>query len=296
MKTKAFIYIIVAGLLWGTSGIFVYFLSPYGFTSIQMTAMRALVSFLGMAIYALLLNRDAFKIKPIQLLFFAPVGLTICSTAFLYYTAMTMTSVSTAVILMYMAPVYVMIFSVAFLGESFSPLKLISVCAMLLGCILVSGIVGGIKFDLVGILFGFASGISYAIYNIITKIALRKKCNAVSMSVYGFMFMAIIAMCIADPRDIFNKAAANPLPTVPLLIGIGIATCVIPYFLYTLAMRTLPAGTASALGIVEPMAATVYSILFLNEKLTWVSALGIILVLAAVFMLGKSEDSANKEN
>ena len=39
MKTKAFIFIIVAGILWGTSGIFVNYLAPYGFTSMQMTSM-----------------------------------------------------------------------------------------------------------------------------------------------------------------------------------------------------------------------------------------------------------------
>ncbi len=295
MKTKAFIYIIIAGLLWGTSGIFVHFLKPYGFSSMQMTAMRALVSFLGMAIYALLINRELFKIKPWQLLFFVPVGLTIFSTAYLYYTAMTLTSVSTAVILMYMAPAYVMAFSVFFLGEKFSSLKLVSVCAMMIGCCLVSGIIGGIEFNIIGILLGFLSGVSYAVYNIITKIALRKKCNAASMSVYGFLFMAIAAMALANPVDIAQRAAENPLPTIPLLIGIGLATCVTPYFLYTLAMRNLPAGTASALGIVEPMAATVYSILFLGEDLNILPAIGILLILCAVFLLGKAEDSNTEE-
>ena len=58
---------------------------------------------------------------------------------------------------------------------------------------------------------------------------------------------------------------------------------------YTKAMRTLPAGTASALGIVEPMAATVFSIAFLDERLSVISVAGIILILLAVFLLGKAE-------
>ena len=295
MKTKAFIYIIIAGILWGTSGIFVHFLTPYGFSSVQMTAVRGAVSFIGMAIYALISDKKLFKIKPTDLLFFAPIGATLFFTAFLYYTAMTMTSVSTAVVLMYMAPVYVMIFSVLFLGESFSKMKLFSVCAMLIGCALVSGIIGGIEFDVLGIIFGFLSGVSYATYNILTKVALRGKRNAVSMTVYSFLFMAIIAICVANPADIVDKAVANPWPAIPLLIGIGIATFVIPYFLYTLAMRDLPAGTASALGIVEPMAATIFSVLFLEEKLGWLPAIGIVLILVAVFMLGKAEDHSKKE-
>ena len=81
----------------------------------------------------------------------------------------------------------------------------------------------------------------------------------------------------------------NPFPVIPLIIGMGIATFVTPYFIYTLAMRDLPAGTASALGIVEPMAATVFSVIFLDEKLSLLPEIGIALILAAVFMLGKAE-------
>ena len=61
-------------------------------------------------------------------------------------------------------------------------------------------------------------------------------------------------------------------------------------------MRDLPAGTASALGIVEPMAATIFSVIFLDESLGWISVIGILLILCAVFALGKSEDSTEKEN
>ena len=228
MKTKAFIYIIVAGILWGTSGIFVHYLTPYGFSSLQMTAVRGLISFIGMVIYAALSDPQLFKIKPCDLLFFLPIGATLFFTAFLYYTSMTMTSVSTAVVLMYMAPVYVMIFSIIFLGEKFSQVKLISLVAMLVGCSLVSGIIGGIAFNALGILFGFLAGISYATYNVITKIALRGRRSAVSMTVYSFLFMAIIAMSIANPKNIVEKAAANPWPAIPLLVGLGITTFVIP--------------------------------------------------------------------
>jgi len=291
MKTKAFIYIIVAGILWGTSGLFVHFLTPYGFSSIQMTAVRGLVSFIGISIYALLTDRALFKFKLKDLIFFVPIGTTLFATAVLYYTSMTMTSVSTAVVLMYMAPVYVMIFSVLLLGEKFSVLKVSSLAAMLIGCCLVSGIIGGITFNFLGILFGILSGVSYATYNIVTKIGLKNGISAVTTTVYSFMVMAVIAISASKPHKIVMKAVENPWPAIPLLIGLGVFTFVIPYFLYTLAMRDLPAGTAAALGIVEPMAATVFSVIFLKEKLGWLPAIGIVLILIAVFALGKAEDS-----
>ena len=46
MKKRAFTFVILASILWGTSGLFVYALSPLGFTSAQMTFARGSVSFL----------------------------------------------------------------------------------------------------------------------------------------------------------------------------------------------------------------------------------------------------------
>lgn len=296
MKTKAFIYIVVAGILWGTSGLFVNALSPYGFSTFQMTAMRGLVSCIGMALYAFLTDRSLFRCKAFDFIFFIPIGATLFATAALYYASMTMTSVSTAVVLMYMAPVYVMIFSVLFLGEGFSVLKISSVAAMLIGCCFVSGIIGGIAFNAIGILLGILAGFSYATYNVVTKIALKRGINAVTATVYSFIVMAIIALSVSKPHQIVTKAAENPIATLPLLIGLGVVTFVIPYFLYTLAMRDLPAGTAAALGIVEPMAATVFSIIFLGEKLKMLPAIGIALILGAVFALGKAEGGDRKNN
>lgn len=289
MKKSSFIYIIIAGILWGTSGIFVHYLTPHGFTSFQMTAVRALVSFTCMAVYALITDREAFRVNIKQLLLFAAIGASLFLTASLYYTSISMTSSSTAVVLMYTAPIYVVIFSALFLGERFSRLKLLSVGCMLIGCCLVSGIVGGLKFDAIGILAGALSGITYAVYNILTKIATQHKCKTVSLTLYCFLFVALIALFVSEPMKIIDNAVASPT-TIPLLLLIGIVTFVAPYFLYTLAMRDVPAGTATALGAVEPMAATVFGVLLFKDPFNVFSAIGIVLVVLAVFLIGKAEN------
>ena len=295
MKTKAFIYIIVASILWGTSGIFVHYLAPYGFTSLQMTAARGTVSAVCMLTFALIRDRSLFKIKLRDMIYYVVIGASLFLTASLYYTSMQMTSVSTAVVLMYMMPAYVMIFSVLFLGEKFSPLKIISVVGMLVGCCLVSGVIGGIKFDVLGIIIGFISGLTYAANNISTKLAMKRGCHPVSTTMYSFSVMAIIALCAAQPRQMVMTAAKQPAATIPLLIGIGVVTFVLPYLLFTLAMRELPAGTASALSIIEPMAATIFSVVLFDERLSVATVIGIVLILGAVFLLGKAENKKSSD-
>lgn len=287
------ILIVISGVLWGTSGIFVHYIAPLGFSSLQMSAVRSTVSLICIAVFALIKDRSLFKIKPKNLILFAGIGVSIYATSSCYFMSMQMTSVSTAVILMYTAPIFVTVFSAIFFKEKFTTVKLISLFGMLVGCMLVAGIIGNIKFDLVGILVGLASGISYAIYNILTKIAMIKNNNPVTTSIYSYAFMTVTALIITNPVDIVVTANAQPLYSYPLLIGLGVFTFILPYFLYTLAMKNLPAGTASALGITEPMFATIFSVTILGETLSIPSTIGIVLILVSTVLLGISENKLN---
>lgn len=290
MKTRSFIYVVIAGMLWGTSGIFVKLLAPYGLTSLQMTATRAIIALISLFVYILIFDRKLFSFKIKELLLYAAAGVSLFFTASCYYSSMQMTSIATAVVLMYMSPIFVMIISVLFLGEKFTRLKLISVGLMVVGCALVSGIVGGFKFNIIGILLGFASCAAYTAYNVLTKIEMRCGCKAVSATFYTFLFMSIAALISSKPIGIVNAAVSSPWPVIPLLILLGICTSVMPYFLYTLSLRLLPVGVASALSIVEPMSATLFGLVLFDEKIGWVSGIGIALIMIAVVLLSRSPE------
>lgn len=290
MKNRAFAMIIVAGILWGTSGIFVYYLAPFGFSSLHMTFLRALVSAVSLAGYICVHDKCLFKVTPKELLLFACGGLSFFGTAGCYYMSMQVTSVSTAVVLMYTAPVLVMIFSVLFWGERLTPLKAAAIFAMLLGCFLVSGVIGGMRFDLWGIFLGIMSGLSYSVYNIVTKMQMRNGSNPISATFYCFASAALIGLFVSGVQEIPGIIGTRPVLLLFLIAGLGICTCVLPYFLYTLAMKVLPAGTATALGIIEPMAATVFSVVLFKDQMGIFSLIGIILILGATFMLNKDKE------
>lgn len=289
MKKTGLFYIVLASVLWGTSGIFVHYLAPYGVTSPQMTFIRGLVAFLCMGIYVLIKDRSIVKTNIRELILFFGSGISFFMTATCYYHSMQLTSVSTAVVLMYTAPVFVLIYSVAFLGEKMNILKFVSVLGMLIGCGLVSGIIGGLKFDAVGIAIGFLSGISYAGYNIITKIQMQKGINPVKANFYCFMFSIVAGLIISKPWGIIDCISINPAVVSLLCAGVGIVACIMPYFLYTLALREIPAGTATSLGILEPMSATIFSVLLLGEVLSVYSVVGIVLILGSVFLLSRQD-------
>ena len=178
-----------------------------------------------------------------------------------------------------------MIYSVAFLGEKLSPMKLVSIAGMIVGCGLVSGIIGGLKFDHLGIAIGFLSGISYAAFNIITKIEMQKGINPVKANFYCFFFSIFAGLAVAKPWGIIDCIEINPPAVIPLAIGVGVVACILPYLFYTMALREIPAGTASSLGILEPMAATIFSVIIFKEELSIYSIIGIVLILIFVPLL-----------
>ena len=294
MKTKSFIYIITAGILWGTSGLFVNALEGYGYSSLQMTAMRGLVSFICMLGYVLIKDRGLLKIKPLDLLFFLGNGVALFLTAFLYYTNIQLTSVATAVVIMYTMPIIVMIYSVIFFKEKITALKIIATITMLVGCGLVSGIVGGFKMNPLGLFIGILSGFTYSAYSILTKIEFKRGADPITTSLYSFGFMSVVALSVCEPLKIVERTTS--VKAFILLIGLGVVTFVIPYFLYTLSLKYLPAGTASSLSIIEPMAAAVFAVIFLEQVPDLLTSSGIALIIFAVFLLGIAESLLEKKS
>ena len=275
--------------MWGTSGLFSHTFGLYGYTALQKTAVRGSVAFLCMLAFVLIRHRHALRVKPADLALYAGIGLSLFGAAAAYYAAMEFCSVATAVVLMYTSPIYVLIFSVLFFGERLTPLKLVGVGGMLLGCCFVSGVFEGFSGSPVGILLGLLAGVSYGGYSILAKIALRRSCTPISTTLYGFAGMALFAICTCQPSGIFPNMMKNPALLIPLSVGLGVVTYVVPYFLYTLALRDLPAGTAAALGIVEPMSATLFGIFLLKETTTWLGVIGIVLILGCVLLLSRPE-------
>lgn len=288
MQKSSLLCVIAAGIGWGTSGLFVHWLAPYGFTALQLTAIRGLVSFLCMLVYVLIRNVRLLKAKPLDLLTFFGSGAALFGTSAFYFMSMQASSIATGVVLMYTAPVYVMLFSVLFFGETLSRLKLFAVGCMLIGCGLVAGVAGGMEINAKGVFYGVLSGLSYAAYNIFTKLEMRRRCSPVSATLYNFLTVAIIGLCVCDPTSLGVNMGGDLTATLPLLVAMGLATCFVPYILYTIALKALPAGTASALAIVEPMSATLFGLL-IGEKLTVFSGMGIVLILLAVFLLSRAE-------
>ena len=290
MNRKAILLAALSSLLFATSCIFVHFLTPFGFTPMEMTAMRGVVSAVLIIVYLFFYNKKLFRVKLSELLLFACSGLTMFTAAYFYFESIARSGVATAVVLMYTSPIYVLAFSVLFLKEKLTAKKVICVAVMLFGVVLVSGILNGGQFNFLGVLLGLLAGFSFGMYNIVTKFAMRRGSHPTSAMAYSFIFMGLISLLFVDVNNMAVLTAQNPAVILVLMVAIGLFTCFLSYLIYAYALKELPAGVAAALGLIEPVAAIIYGVALFGDELTWILIAGIVLILGAVFVMSRVEE------
>ncbi len=290
--------IILAGIFWGSMGIFVRRLSSYGFTPIQITSVRLTLAAVGFCLIQLLLDPAGFRISLRDLpLFF---GLGVGSVLFFsscYFTAINMMSLSTAAILLYTSPIWIMLMSVLFFHEKLTGRKLLALVLAFGGCVLVSGISGG-GLTLPGLLVGLGSGIGYGLYSILGTVAPRRY-SAYTFPTGPFLFAAFGSWFIRLPAQIIAKPSSAPSPLGLFLFCCltTLVTAVVPFLTYTLGLRTVEASRAGILATIEPMVATLIGVFVFSEPLTILSGLGVLLILAAVILLNlKQQERTLYEN
>ena len=286
--------ILLAGCFWGSMGIFVRRLADYGFSSIQIVAIRVTLAALIFCMLLLIKDPSGFRISVKDIPLFLGLGFgsilffTVC-----YFTAITMMPLSTAAILLYTSPIWIMLMSVLFFREKLTGRKLLALALAFAGCVLVSG-VSGEGMTLPGLLVGLGSGIGYGLYSILGTVALRRY-SPYTVTTYTFAFAALGAWLICRPAEMLAKFAAAPnLPGLVFFCFLtALVTAVIPFLAYTLGLQTVEASRAGILATVEPLVATLIGVAVFSEPLTLLSGLGILLILAAVVLLNGKTESEN---
>ena len=283
MKKFAPILILVAGILWGSMGLFVRTLNAQGLASMDIVGLRAVVTAVSMLLFLLIFDRKLFVIRLKDLWCFLGTG--ICSIVFFnycYFKAITMTSLSVAAILLYTAPAIVMVLSYFLFKEKLTKRKLLALAMTFAGCVLVTGILtekGSVSFG--GILVGLGAGLGYALYSIFSRYALEKGYSSLTITFYTFLIAAVASCFLTDMGNVI-RVAADGTGNLLFCLAFGVLCTVAPYLAYTLGLQYVENGKASIIASIEPVTATLLGTVLFHEKLTVSGVCGVVLVLAAL--------------
>lgn len=303
MKNKEWqgiLLVVVAGILWGTTGTFVRGFTKLGLSSLQISVFKVVVAALILFLYTLIFKRDMLKIKLRDIWVFIAAGIiSLDFFTFCYFTTIQNTSLSVAAVLLYTAPAFVMLMSAVLFKEKVNAQKIVACFMAFVGCVLTAGVIGS-GFSVPGkyLLTGVLSGIGYALYSIFGEIALRKGYKPLTVTTYTFLFAAIGFLFIIKPKEIM--AAADKAPSYfwffGLLIVMSIVVSLMPYVCYTNGLTKVNPSKASIIASVEPITATLIGTFVFKEYPDIYGVFGIVCVVAAIVLLNirfskiKSED------
>lgn len=290
--------ILLAGILWGTMGIFVRHLSLYGFSSLQIACLRIMAAGILFFLYLLAADKSRLKIQRKDLPLFLGMGwgsilfFTIC-----YFTTIQTTSLAIAAILLYTSPIFVVLLSAVFLKEKITGKKILALCIAFLGCVFVAGI--GETSDIAGIGFfiGLCSGLGYGLYSIFGSVLL-KKYHPYTVSAYAFIFAGIGALFLCNIKDAAEKTinSEKPLFVLGFILLTAAVTAVAPFLLYTVGLLKVEASKAAIMAMIEPLVAAVTGIVVFHEKLTKQSIIGIVCIFGAILILNMRNGYTERED
>lgn len=288
IQKAAPVFVTGAAILWGILVIFIKNLSSAGLESMEIVTLRVYGAAFVLVIGLLLHNKNLLRIKLKDAWCFVGTGVvSIVFFSYCYFKNVTVSSVAVSSILMYTSPIWVTLFARVVFGEKIGRKKLAALVMAFLGCVLVSGITGGVgRVSMEGLLLGIGSGIGYGLYSIFGRIALEKGYHPMTVSTYTFLFACVGVLPFIKPIEIWNKMNVESGLWGWALCMVIFSTCM-SFTLYTIGLKYMEAGRAAVLATLEPIVTTLVGVVVYKEMLSLVMVCGIAMVLGASILISK---------
>lgn len=286
LKKIVTIFPILAGILWGATGIFIRKSTELSMNNITIVSSKVVTASVIMFVSIFLYNKSLIKIHLKDIFIFISAALIgMLGVNIFFNESVSFLSLSLAAVLLSLSPIFVLLLSYFLYKEKITLKKLISIILAFLGCILVSNILKSeVKISLWGIISGLLAAFSYALYSIISKKAMLKGYHSLTITLYAFIFIAIITAPLADWNLIVDLIKKDNNIFIFIILH-SLLVLILPYVFYTVSLNYMDTGKASILASCEPIAASVFGIIFFNEIPNIFSVVGIILTITALTLL-----------
>ena len=280
----AYASILAAAALWGIIGVWNRNLMAAGLSPTGIVVVRNFGGMLLLLAVFAVKDRGVFRVRREHLKYFFGTGIiSVVLFTSCYFSCQKICSLAVASILLYTAPSFVMILSAILWKEPVTKKKLLALALTLVGCACVCGVFdGGLTVTFTGILLGLGAGFFYALYSVFGRYALAHY-SSMTVTVWTFIFAgpaSLVMLRPAEMRAVFTAPSAWLLAA-----GLVVFSTVAPYILYTRGLARVESGKASIMASLEPVVAALAGVLIFGEPMGLLTLLGILCVLAGVYIL-----------
>ena len=293
---KGALLIILAGTCWGVISIFINYLSAAGLGEMQISFLRQFFAVLVFALIILIRDRSKFRIPVKDLGLLMIVGfINGVLFNFLYFYTIINSRASIAVVLLYTSPVFVIILARIFFKEKITGLKFIALVLTVIGCVFVTGVLGeGYMPPPAAILTGVLTGLAYALNNILTSAAVKRN-DPITVTFYTLFFSFMFLIPFSGWNSLTSLCRSNPMILVVAFV-MCLVTAVFAQYFFSLGLGLIESGKAAIYGATEPIVGSLVGILIFHEESNLMKIAGIIMVVAAILLIGKSDAEQEGDN
>ncbi|GAA3965432.1 DMT family transporter [Allohahella marinimesophila] len=283
MASLGLAFVALAALIWGLAGGVAGMLIADGWDPFVVALYRGAIG-LGVVLIWLALRRDGCGMTSGRLWFWSAIaGLGVAGNFTFYFVSIAEGSVAVAATLMYCAPVFVYLVSFAFKLEQPDRFKWIAMAVVVIGIVLLTGVYesgeGGVTAISAGA--GLLSGLCYAIFIFGFKFAAPHGSPQAILAIA----LAVLATVLIWPADSGQTIEVLSSPSWSLFVLLGVFGAGLSFVIYIVGLNHAAPAVASIVAMVEPVTASLFGVVLLNESLALLQVLGMALILVTVTAL-----------
>ena len=291
---SGFIAVLIASILWGTTGTAASYapnLSPLAIGAIAMGG--------GGLLQALLAHKKILDHLPqiksyYPLLLIGMISVAIYPLAF--YSSMRMAGITIGtVVSIGSAPLFTALLEKFFDKKALSLKWFISFIFGLIGVLLLSvgethshGPTQSISTDqkTIGIILGLIAALTYSLYSWAAKKMIDRGVDSkASMGlIFGFGALILLPTLFFTGSNLYDESVNLYVVAYMMLIQMFLG-----YLLFGYALKTISASTATTLTLFEPLVAALFAVLLVGEQLAPIGWVGMVLIFVCLAVLSKTD-------
>ena len=293
IRYKGMIFAVIGGIFWGLAGVFgQYLFVNHGLNARWLVSVRLLLAGVLLLIPVMIKEKNqVFAIwkekRNIPMIFlFAIFGMGLCQLA--YYTAVQLSNAGTATVIQYTGPAMIMVYFCVRYRRKPKPIQVAALIMAMAGVFLLAtkGDVTSLSISPEALIWGILSAVALAAYNLI-PVNLMAKYGTLSVIGWGMLLAGIMMAAYVRPWNIIGVWDWKAVGALAVVVIVG---TILSFAFYMEGVRLAGAQTASLIASVEPVTATVATVLMMGVAFTVQEVIGIAVIIIAVIILSLKDE------
>ncbi len=296
LQMTGIVMTLAGGVLWGFCGSCGQYLFQYKeVTSGWLVPLR--LTFAGLLILVLLACREKGRVLDVwrerqgrrDILIFSVFGMMLCQYS--YFTTIQYSNAGTATVLQYTGPALILVYLCIRDRKKPRAYELAALFCSMFGTFILAthGNVSELAIPAEALLWGMISAVTLVIYTL-QPAGLMKRYSTLLTLGWGMLIGGLVLMLLMRPWTLSPVVDRQTVLAMSFIVLFG---TICAFYFYLTGVKLVGASSASMLACIEPVAATVISVVWLKVRFRMIDLLGFVFVLSTVFIISlnqKKED------